>query len=303
MNHKKLKPFAGSYLRAPPLNRYAHPKPPSQPTATLIQAQMSSTVTVSATTLHSILARLEQVEVTSASLKIEIKKLLGVSSSAPVATTVTAPVAPTAAPVAPATTKAAKAPAKKRGPSRWNRYVSYLTETLTAADPDYKKTPFAERVEQAKSLKDDADEGMGPTNLAFEAWLAAHPIAPTEVATEVASDGASSDSGTASAASDASKKRGRPKGTKMTDEQKAKAAATRAANKAAKATATGGAGAPSAEAESDEADLTPFVVGTTTYYRIASGHSWITSGDDMVYVGLYNETTKTFDKSVADPTA
>jgi hypothetical protein len=257
---------------------------------------MSSTVTVSATTLHSILARLEQVEVTSASLKIEIKKLLGVSSSVAVATTVTAPVA------APDATKATKAPAKKRGPSRWNRYVSYLTETLTAADPDYKKTPFAERVEQAKSLKDDADEGMGPTNLAFEAWLAAHPIAPTEVATEVASDGASSDSGTASAASDASKKRGRPKGTKMTDEQKAKAAATRAANKAAKA-ATGGAGAPSADAESDEADLSPFVVGTTTYYRIASGHSWITSGDDMVYVGLYNETTKTFDKSVADPTA
>jgi hypothetical protein len=260
---------------------------------------MSSTVTVSATTLHSILARLEQVEVTSASLKIEIKKLLGVSSSVAVATTVTAPVAPAATPDA---TKTTKAPTKKRGPSRWNRYVSYLTETLTAADPEYKKTPFAERVEQAKTLKDDADEGMGPTNLAFEAWLAAHPIAPTEVATEVASDGASSDSGTASAASDASKKRGRPKGTKMTDEQKAKAAATRAANKAAKA-ATGGAGAPSAEAESDEADLSPFVVGTTTYYRIATGHSWITSGDDMVYVGLYNEATKTFDKSVADPTA
>jgi hypothetical protein len=248
---------------------------------------MSSTVTVSATTLHSILARLEQVELTNTALKNEVKALLGVSSSAPIATTVAAPTAPTTA---------AKAPAKKRGPSRWNRYVSYLTETLTAADPEYKKTPFAERVEQAKSLKDDAEEGMGPTNLAFEAWLAAHPIAPASDAT----DGSSSDSGVASStSSDAAKKRGRPKGTKMTDEQKAKAAATRAANKAAKAAATGGAGAPAEE----EADLTPFVVGTTTYYRIASGHSWVTSGDEMVYVGLYSEATKTFDKSVADPTA
>jgi hypothetical protein len=247
---------------------------------------MSSTVTVSATTLHSILARLEQVELTNTALKNEVKALLGVSSSAPIATTVAAPAAPAAA---------AKAPAKKRGPSRWNRYVSYLTETFTAGDPEYKKTPFAERVEQAKSLKDDAEEGMGPTNLAFEAWLAAHPIAP---ASDAGSDGASSDSGAASTASDASKKRGRPKGTKMTDEQKAKAAATRAANKAAKA-ASGGAGAPAEE----EADLTPFVVGTTTYYRIASGHSWVTNGDEMVYVGLYSEATQTFDKSVADPTA
>ncbi len=243
---------------------------------------MSSTITVPATTLHSILARLEQVELTNAALKSELKTLLGV---APTTTT-----APAAAPAA------AKAPAKKRGPSRWNRYVSYLTETLTAADPEYKKTPFAERVEQAKALKDDPEEGMGPTNLAFEAWLAAHPVA----ATEVASDGATSDSGAASAASDASKKRGRPKGTKMTDEQKAKAAATRAANKAAKAAAAGGgAGAPAEE----EADLTPFVLGGTTYYRIATGHSWVSSGDEMVYVGLYNEATKTFDKSVADPTA
>jgi hypothetical protein len=244
---------------------------------------MSSTITVPATTLHSILARLEQVELTNAALKSELKTLLGVSAPAPaVATTAAAPAA-------------AKAPAKKRGPSRWNRYVSYLTETLTAADPEYKKTPFAERVEQAKALKDDPEEGMGPTNLAFEAWLAAHPLAVTEVA----SDGATSDSGAASAASDASKKRGRPKGTKMTDEQKAKAAATRAANKAAKAAAAGGAGAPAEE----EADLTPFVLGSTTYYRIATGHSWVSSGDEMVYVGLYNEATKTFDKSVADPTA
>ncbi len=232
---------------------------------------MSSTITVPATTLHSILARLEQVELTNAALKSELKTLLGVAPT----TTTTAPAA------APA---AAKAPAKKRGPSRWNRYVSYLTETLTAADPEYKKTPFAERVEQAKALKDDPEEGMGPTNLAFEAWLAAHPVA----ATEAASDGATSDSGAASAASDASKKRGRPKGTKMTDEQKAKAAA-----------AGGGAGAPAEE----EADLTPFVLGGTTYYRIATGHSWVSSGDEMVYVGLYNEATKTFDKSVADPTA
>ncbi len=249
---------------------------------------MSSTIAVSATTLHSILARLEQVELTNAALKNELKTLLGVSAAAPAVATTAA--APAAAPAA------AKAPAKKRGPSRWNRYVSYLTETLTAADPEYKKTPFAERVEQAKSLKDDPEEGMGPTNLAFEAWLAAHPI----TASDAASDGASSDSGAGSAASDASKKRGRPKGTKMTDEQKAKAAATRAANKAAKAAAAGGgAGAPAEE----EADLTPFVVGTTTYYRIATGHSWVTNGDEMVYVGLYNEATKTFDKSVADPTA
>ena len=250
---------------------------------------MSSTVTVSATTLHSILARLEQVELTNTALKNEVKALLGVSSSVAVATTTVAQsVAPAAA------DKAAK---KKRGPSRWNRYVSYLTETLTAADPEYKKTPFAERVEQAKSLKDDAEEGMGPTNLAFEAWLAAHPIAPTSDAT----DGSSSDSGVASStSSDAAKKRGRPKGTKMTDEQKAKAAATRAANKAAKAAAAGGgAGAPAEE----EADLTPFVVGTTTYFRIPTGHSWIANGDEMVYVGLFNEATKTFDKSVADPTA
>ncbi len=248
---------------------------------------MSSTVTVFATTLHSILARLEQVELTNTALKNEVKALLGVSSSVAVATTT---VAQSAAPAAD------KAPKKKRGPSRWNRYVSYLTETLTAADPEYKKTPFAERVEQAKSLKDDPEEGMGPTNLAFEAWLAAHPIAPSEVA-----DGSSSDSGVASStSSDAAKKRGRPKGTKMTDEQKAKAAATRAANKAAKAAAaTGGAGAPAEE----EADLTPFVVGTTTYYRIPTGHSWIANGDEMVYVGLFNEATKTFDKSVADPTA
>lgn len=243
---------------------------------------MSSTISVPATTLHSILARLEQVELTNAALKSELKTLLGVKPTAP---------AIAAASVAPADTT--KAPKKKRGPSRWNNYVSYLTETLTAADPDYKKTPFAERVEQAKSLKEDAEEGMGPTNLAFEAWLAARP-APASDAT----DGSSSDSGVASSASSDAKKRGRPKGTKMTDEQKAKAAATRAANKAAKA-ATGGAGAP---AEEEEADLISFALNGTNYCRTAAGYSWIESGDEMVYVGLYSEATKTFDKSVADPT-
>lgn len=242
---------------------------------------MSSTITVPSSTLHSILARLEQVELTNAALKSELKTLLCVSTtSAPVATTVAAPAIAT------------KAPTKKRGPSRWNRYVSYLTETLTAADADYKKTPFAERVEQAKSLKDDPEEGMGPTNLAFEAWLAAHPIAPSD-----ASEGSSSDSGAVSAASDASKKRGRPKGTKMTDEQKAKAAATRAANKAAKTAGS------TASATEEDAELIPFVVADTSYYRTAAGYSWIANGDDMVYVGLYNEASKTFDKSVADPTA
>ncbi len=254
---------------------------------------MSSTISIPATTLHSILARLEQVEMTNTVLKTEIKSLLGMSSAPLIAT----PAAATAA-------IAAVKPTVKRGPTRWNRYVSYLTETLTAADPEYKKTPFAERVEQAKLLKDDPEEGMGPTNLAFEAWLAAHPLSPADAA---AADGTSSDSG---AASDGAKKRGRPKGTKLTEEQKAKAAATRAANKAAKiAAAEEEARVPAAvalaalAAAEEEADLTPFDVNGTTYYRISTGHSWIANGDDMVYVGLYSEATKTFDKSVADPTA
>jgi hypothetical protein len=230
-------------------------------------------------------------ELTNSALKAEIRALLG----APVATTAVAPAATKAVSApAPAPAVVVKAPPKKRGPSRWNRYVSYLTETLTAADPDYKKTPFAERQAQAAALKEDPEEGMHPTNLAFEAWLAAHPL------TAEATDDSSSDSGAQSTASDGAKKRGRPKGTKLTDEQKAKAAATRAANKAAKAAA---AGAPAGNAEDSAGDLTPFEVDGVTYYRLATGHSWIESGDDMVYVGLYVEAMKSFDKSVADPTA
>ncbi len=249
---------------------------------------MSTSVTVPATTFYSILARIEQMELTNSALKTEIRALLG----APVATTAVAPAATKVA-SAPAVAVAVKAPAKKRGPSRWNRYVSYLTEVLTAADPDYKKTPFAERQAQAAALKEDPEEGMHPTNLAFEAWLAAHPI------TAEATDDSSSDSGAQSTGTDGAKKRGRPKGTKLTDEQKAKAAATRAANKAAKAAA----GASTGNAENSAGGLTPFEVDGVTYYRLATGHSWIEADDDMVYVGLYVEATKTFDKSVAEPTA